>query len=220
MCLNLARRIPRFQGLSDTTFTAEASLSQTTVRKAWSRPPISVDFQVLMFTASGLLVRFLKVFEKSNYQSVKVRLWRTNVVPYGGRADRPLNAARSDSGCDVSRPRGDPGDRGKRARTNLRASSCRPVQGERLVPHSRALRSSLPLPAPAYLDSPCILPTDLMPTNPMLCSSSVHSPCCNTTCHGSLCAVGLDRLTRCRYRTTETTRPTRPSSSRTLTPRG
>jgi hypothetical protein len=24
-----------------------------------------------MFTASGLLVRFLKVFEKSNYQSVK-----------------------------------------------------------------------------------------------------------------------------------------------------
>jgi len=26
-----------------------------------------------MFTASGLLVRFLKVFEKGNYQSVKVR---------------------------------------------------------------------------------------------------------------------------------------------------
>lgn len=67
------RRIPRFQGGSDATLTAEASLSQTTVRKAWSRPPISIDFQVLMFTASGLLVRFLKVFEKGNYQSVKVR---------------------------------------------------------------------------------------------------------------------------------------------------
>lgn len=65
-------RIPRFQGQTDTTFTAEASLSQTTHRKPWSRPPISIDFQVLMFTASGLLVRFLKVFEKSNYQSVKV----------------------------------------------------------------------------------------------------------------------------------------------------
>ncbi|KAM0792206.1 hypothetical protein ACM66B_004902 [Microbotryomycetes sp. NB124-2] len=64
-------KIPRFQGGSDATFTAEASLSSTTVRKAWSRPPISIDFQVLMFTASGLLVRFLKVFEKSNYQSVK-----------------------------------------------------------------------------------------------------------------------------------------------------
>jgi len=37
----------------------------------WARPPIDVDFQVLMFTASGLIVRFLKVFEKSNYQSIK-----------------------------------------------------------------------------------------------------------------------------------------------------
>lgn len=64
-------RIPRFQGQSDATFTAEATLTQTTVRKAWSRPPISIDFQVLMFTASGLLVRFLKVFEKTNYNSVK-----------------------------------------------------------------------------------------------------------------------------------------------------
>ncbi|SCV69516.1 BQ2448_2536 [Microbotryum intermedium] len=64
-------KIARFQGQSDTTFSAEASLSSTTVLKAWSRPPISVDFQVLMFTASGLLVRFLKVFEKSNYSSVK-----------------------------------------------------------------------------------------------------------------------------------------------------
>lgn len=64
-------KIPRMQGGADSTFTAEASLSQTTHRKAWSRPPISVDFQVLMFTASGLLVRFLKVYEKSGYSSVK-----------------------------------------------------------------------------------------------------------------------------------------------------
>ncbi|GAA93418.1 uncharacterized protein L969DRAFT_96056 [Mixia osmundae IAM 14324] len=64
-------KIPRMQGQAETTFTAEATLSTTTYNKPWSRPPISVDFQVLMFTASGLLVRFLKVFEKSNYQSVK-----------------------------------------------------------------------------------------------------------------------------------------------------
>lgn len=51
--------------------SAVASLSSTTHRKAWSRPPINVDFQVLMFTSSGLLVRFLKVFERSGYQSVK-----------------------------------------------------------------------------------------------------------------------------------------------------
>ena len=48
-----------------------ADLTATTNRVPWARPPIDVDFQVLMFTASGLLVRFLKVFEKSNYNSVK-----------------------------------------------------------------------------------------------------------------------------------------------------
>ena len=53
------------------TFSGNAQLTSTTTRQVWARPPIDVDFQVLMFTASGLIVRFLKVFEKSNYQSVK-----------------------------------------------------------------------------------------------------------------------------------------------------
>jgi hypothetical protein len=51
--------------------TASATLTSTTTRQVWARPPIDVDFEVLMFTASGLIVRFLKVFEKSNYQSIK-----------------------------------------------------------------------------------------------------------------------------------------------------
>lgn len=71
MLLAIRHRIPRVQGQSDITFTAEAIRTASTHQKAWSRPPISVDFQVLMFTASGLLVRFLKVFEKNNYNSVK-----------------------------------------------------------------------------------------------------------------------------------------------------
>ncbi|KZV96149.1 clathrin adaptor, mu subunit [Exidia glandulosa HHB12029] len=64
-------KIPRMQGGSETTLSGTADLTAMTHRQAWARPPIDVDFQVLMFTASGLLVRFLKVFEKSNYQSVK-----------------------------------------------------------------------------------------------------------------------------------------------------
>ncbi|KAH8090399.1 intracellular protein transport-related protein [Filobasidium floriforme] len=64
-------KIPRMQGAQEATFQAEADLATTTVKQAWSRPPIQLDFSVVMFTASGLLVRFLKVFEKSNYQSVK-----------------------------------------------------------------------------------------------------------------------------------------------------
>ncbi|KAJ3008753.1 hypothetical protein HKX48_008370 [Thoreauomyces humboldtii] len=64
-------KISRFQGQQEYLLSAEAELTNTTTKKAWSRPPISMDFQVLMFTASGLMVRFLKIFEKSNYPSVK-----------------------------------------------------------------------------------------------------------------------------------------------------
>lgn len=64
-------KIPRLQGGQECGFTATADLTSTTNRQVWARPPIDVDFQVLMLTASGLIVRFLKVFEKSNYQSIK-----------------------------------------------------------------------------------------------------------------------------------------------------
>lgn len=75
-------RLPRFQGQSEATLSGEAELSSMTVKKAWSRPPISMDFQVLMFTSSGLLVRFLKVFEKSNYTSVKWVRYMTKAGSY------------------------------------------------------------------------------------------------------------------------------------------
>jgi AP-2 complex subunit mu-1 len=64
-------KMPRMQGGQECTFMATASLTSTTTRQVWARPPIDVDFQVLMFTASGLIVRFLKVFEQSSYQSIK-----------------------------------------------------------------------------------------------------------------------------------------------------
>jgi AP-2 complex subunit mu-1 len=64
-------RIPRLQGGQEATFSGLAQLTSTTTRQVWARPPIDVDFQVLMFTASGLIVRFLKVFEKSDYTAVK-----------------------------------------------------------------------------------------------------------------------------------------------------
>ncbi|KIK63884.1 hypothetical protein GYMLUDRAFT_196876 [Collybiopsis luxurians FD-317 M1] len=64
-------KISRLQGGQECSFSALARLTSTTTRQVWARPPIDVDFQVLMFTASGLIVRFLKVFEKSNYHSIK-----------------------------------------------------------------------------------------------------------------------------------------------------
>ncbi|KAF9015929.1 clathrin adaptor, mu subunit [Hymenopellis radicata] len=57
-------KIPRLQGGHECTFSGTAELTSTTTRQVWARPPIDVDFQVLMFTSSGLIVRFLKVFEK------------------------------------------------------------------------------------------------------------------------------------------------------------
>nr|KAJ3423182.1 hypothetical protein HK105_000997 [Polyrhizophydium stewartii] len=75
-------KIARFQGHDEVLLSAEAELTATTVKKTWSRPPISLDFQVLMFTASGLMVRFLKIFEKSNYTSVKWVRYMTRAGSY------------------------------------------------------------------------------------------------------------------------------------------
>jgi AP-2 complex subunit mu-1 len=41
-----------------------------------------LNFSLLMFTSSGLLVRYLKVFEKSNYSSVKWVRYMTRAGNY------------------------------------------------------------------------------------------------------------------------------------------
>ena len=79
------------QGGMEVTLSAHATLTSTTTKQVWARPPIDVDFQVLMFTASGLIVRFLKVFEKGNYQSVKwVRYLTKASGSYQIRVSRPV----------------------------------------------------------------------------------------------------------------------------------
>lgn len=75
-------RIPRFTGQSEYVFSAEADLTSMTNQRAWSRPPIGVNFSLLMFTSSGLLVRYLKVFEKTGYSSVKWVRYMTRAGSY------------------------------------------------------------------------------------------------------------------------------------------
>jgi AP-2 complex subunit mu-1 len=75
-------KIARFTGQSEFVLSAEAELSAMTTFKAWSRPPLSMQFSLLMFTCSGLLVRYLKVFEKSNYSSVKWVRYMTRAGSY------------------------------------------------------------------------------------------------------------------------------------------
>ena len=75
-------KIARFTGGSEYVLNAEAHLTTMTNQKAWSRPPLSLSFSLLMFTSSGLLVRYLKVFEKNNYSSVKWVRYMTRAGSY------------------------------------------------------------------------------------------------------------------------------------------
>lgn len=64
-------KIKKFPAEQAFTLKGEARLLASLNEKAWSRPPIAMEFQAGMFTASGLHVRFLKVFERNNYQTIK-----------------------------------------------------------------------------------------------------------------------------------------------------
>lgn len=79
---NIVWKIGRFTGQSEYVLSAEALLTSMTNQRAWSRPPVSLNFSLLMFTSSGLLVRYLKVFEKSNYSSVKWVRYMTRAGSY------------------------------------------------------------------------------------------------------------------------------------------
>ena len=75
-------KIQRFTGQAEYTFGGEAILTAMTDPKAWNRPPLSLSFNLLMFTSSGLLVRYLKVYEKGNYSSVKWVRYMTRAGNY------------------------------------------------------------------------------------------------------------------------------------------
>jgi len=78
-------RIRRFPGDTEYALSGEVEIINSVSEKAWGRPPITMDFQVPMFAASGLHVRFLKVFEKSNYQTIKWVRYITKAGTYQHR---------------------------------------------------------------------------------------------------------------------------------------
>ncbi|CAD7941967.1 unnamed protein product [Amoebophrya sp. A120] len=105
---DLVWRIRRFPGNTENTLSAEVELSSddlttglplsaapaggpgtaqvgASTATKWVRPPISMDFQVPMFTATGLRVRFLRVQEKSNYRPVKWIRYITKAGSYQHR---------------------------------------------------------------------------------------------------------------------------------------
>jgi len=74
-------RIKRFPGKAECMLTTEMELVPTVRPRAWVRPPINVEFQVPMFTASGVHVRFLRVYDKSGYVTNR---WVRYITKAGG----------------------------------------------------------------------------------------------------------------------------------------
>lgn len=75
-------KMKRFPGDASFVLRGEAKLLHVMDDKPWSRPPIMMEFQVPMFTSSGLHVRFLKVFERSNYETIKWVRYMTRAGQY------------------------------------------------------------------------------------------------------------------------------------------
>lgn len=65
-------RIKKFQGGSEALLRCNATIFKKSGDESWNKPPISMSFEIPMFTASGIQIRFLKVVEKENY---KVNKW-------------------------------------------------------------------------------------------------------------------------------------------------
>lgn len=78
----LVWRISSFQGGSESNLDAVVELLPFTREKAWVRPPISMDFQIPMHSGSGVQVRFLKVYEKSSYQTSRWVKYLTKAGEY------------------------------------------------------------------------------------------------------------------------------------------
>lgn len=68
---SLVWKISSFQGNSEATLNGYVELLPATREKPWVKTPISLDFQIPMHSCSGVQVRFLKVYEKSSYQTTR-----------------------------------------------------------------------------------------------------------------------------------------------------
>jgi len=64
-------RIRKFTGQAELTLRATVDLISHGNPKPWDRPPISMEFAVPMFAASGMKIRYVRVNEKSGYDPQK-----------------------------------------------------------------------------------------------------------------------------------------------------
>jgi len=75
-------RIRKFTGQMELTLRANVDLMAQGTSKPWDRPPISMDFSVPMFAASGMKIRYVRVNEKSGYEPMKWVRYATTAGSY------------------------------------------------------------------------------------------------------------------------------------------
>jgi len=75
-------KLKKFPGDAAYSLHGEVTMTASIKERQWSRPPITLEFQVPMFTSSGLHVRFMKVFERSNYETIKWVRYMTRAGQY------------------------------------------------------------------------------------------------------------------------------------------
>ena len=78
----LVWRISSLNGQAEASMSAIVCLIQATKERPWVRPPISLDFNIAMHSCSGVQVHFLKVYEKSSYQTNKYVKYTTDAGDY------------------------------------------------------------------------------------------------------------------------------------------
>uniref|UniRef100_A0A7S0S210 MHD domain-containing protein n=1 Tax=Chlamydomonas leiostraca TaxID=1034604 RepID=A0A7S0S210_9CHLO len=81
----LVWKVGRFQGEAEHTLRAEVMVMATTRtdKKPWVKPPIAMQFQVPMFSASGLRVSYLQIVERKQGSAYKVDKWVRKMVRSG-----------------------------------------------------------------------------------------------------------------------------------------
>eukprot|EP00798_Chlamydomonas_sp_ICE-L_P015035 gene15035-21105_t len=80
----LVWKIPRFMGEQELSLRAEVILVATTKEaKPWSKPPLTLNFQVPMFAASGLHVAYLQIQERKMGSAYQVEKWVRKMVRSG-----------------------------------------------------------------------------------------------------------------------------------------
>ena len=78
-------RLKKFQGGKTALLRVDLEVSKEWDDNNWSKPPLSLNFQIPMFTSSGVIVAFLKVVEKSGYKAHKWIRYLTKAGEYTTR---------------------------------------------------------------------------------------------------------------------------------------